>query len=257
MTEPVLDPDAARSLARTMRDLMQAAERVLTQDDDSPLLRMITEHIGREISQIPNVLARMPGWEHANLQRGVDAYLAEHSPDATWFGVGGASRAHTDLVDMLTTTQYHRAFGLGAVDYISAAIGPDRSIDAVQLGLVRTIAPDETPVVLAVRGPGEQHMEPICQLQVLSAERGTATAVRERVEQLMREHDVFRGQVLTFGFREAAQTPRKGNSQVRRCVGVRVRPGKFPGLPAGCQAVGQAGSTTIEHGSAAYAQMNG
>jgi ATP-dependent 26S proteasome regulatory subunit len=56
-------------------------------------------------------------------------------------------------------------------------------------------------VVVAVRGPVE-HMEPQCTLQVLAAERDTATAVRERIEHLMRERDVFRGQILTFGFSE-------------------------------------------------------
>jgi hypothetical protein len=208
VTHPDLDPDA-RSLARSMSDLMQTANRLLAQEGDSPLLRMVTDHIGCQINQIPNVLARIPGWEHANLQRGMDAYLAEHSPDATWFGIGGASRAHTDLVDMLTMSLQHSAFGLGAVDYSSVAASPDHSIDAVQLGLVRTVAPDGTPVVVAMRGPSE-HMEPICQLQVLAADRNTATAVRERIEQLMREHDVFRGQVLTFGFSEY-----RGNEFVR------------------------------------------
>jgi hypothetical protein len=71
----------------------------------------------------------------------------------------------------------------------------------VQFGLARTVAPDGTPAVVAMRGPAE-HMEPTCTLQVLAARRDTATAVRERIERLMREHDVYRGQILTFGFSE-------------------------------------------------------
>jgi hypothetical protein len=201
VTEPVVDGETARGLARSLRDILQAAERVLARDGDSPLLRMITEHIGCPISQIPNVTERWPAWEHANLQRGVDAYLAERSPDAAWFGIGGASRAHNDLVDMLTMANQHRSFELGAVDYTTVATGPDSTMDAVQFGLVRTTAPDGTPVVVAVRGPAE-HMEPVCTLQVLAADRDTATAVRERIERLMRANDVFRGQILTFGYSE-------------------------------------------------------
>jgi hypothetical protein len=200
VTEP-LDAETATDLARSMRDVLKAAERLVSQEGDSPLLRMITEHIGCPISQIPNVMLRWEGWEHANLQFGVDAYLTEYSPDATWFGVGGSGRAHSDLVDMLTMAHQHRTFELGAVDYTTVAIGPDRGVDAVQFGLVCTVAPDGTPVVVAIRGPVE-HMIPECTLQVLAADRDTATATRERIEKLMRERDVFRGQILTFGFSE-------------------------------------------------------
>jgi hypothetical protein len=201
VTEPVVDGETARGLARSLREILQAAERLLARDGDSPLLRMITEHIGCPVSQIPNVSERWPGWEHANLQRGVDAYLTERSPDAAWFGIGGASRAHNDLVDMLTMAAQQRSFELGAVDYTTVATGPDSTMDAVQFGLVRTTAPDGTPVVVAVRGPVE-HMEPTCTLQVLAADRDTATAVRERIGRLMRAHDVYRGQILSFGFSE-------------------------------------------------------
>jgi hypothetical protein len=200
VTEP-LDAATATELARSMRDVLKAAERLVADDGEPPLLRMITEHIGCPISQIPNVMLRWEGWEHANLQFGVDAYLAEYSPDATWFGIGGSGRAHSDLVDMLTMAHQHRTFELGAVDYTTVAVSPDRGVDAVQFGLVRTAAPDGTPVVVAIRGPVE-HMIPECTLQVLAASRKTATATRERIEKLMRERDVFRGQILTFGFSE-------------------------------------------------------
>jgi hypothetical protein len=202
VTEPEIDPDDARSLARSVRKLMEAAARMMAEDGDSRLVRLITDHVGCPISEIPNVVQRWPGWEHANLQRGVDAYLAEHSPDAVWYGVAGSSsRGHHDLVDMLNMARQHAAFDVGAVDYTSVAVGPDSGIDAVQFGLVRTVAPDGSPVVVAMRGPAE-HMEPTCTLQVLAAHRDTATAVRERIERLMRERDVYRGQILTFGFSE-------------------------------------------------------
>jgi hypothetical protein len=201
VTEPEIDQDDARSLARSVRKLMEAAARMLAEDGDSRLVRLITDHVGCPIGEIPNVVERWPGWEHANLQRGVDAYLAEHSPDAEWYGVAGSSRGHHDLVDMLNMAQLHAAFDLGAVDYTSVAIGPDSSMDAVQFGLVCTVAPDGSPVVVAMRGPAE-HMEPTCTLQVLARDRDTATAVRERIGRLMRERDVYRGQILTFGFSE-------------------------------------------------------
>lgn len=200
MTE--ITSEDARGLARSMRELFNVAARVLEQDGDRPLVRLITEHIGRPIGQIPNVVERWPSWEHANLQRGVEAYLAEHSPDAEWHGVAGSPmRGHHDLVDMLNMSGPFGALEIGAVDYTSLAVGPDASIDAVQFGFVCTTAPDGSPVVVSMRGTAE-HGEPICALQIMAADRPTATEVRERIRTLMREHDVFRGQILTFGIGE-------------------------------------------------------
>jgi hypothetical protein len=198
--EEGLDRQAARQLAVSLHAVLQSAGRVLATDRESPLQRMITDHVGVPISQLPNVMAVWPDWEHANLQRGVDAYLDQHSPQAAWFGVGGPGRSFQGLVDMLTTAD-HGAYELGAVEYTSVPVGPDRSIDAVQFGLVRTVAPAGAPVVISVRGGG-QHGEPVCSLQVLAADQASGTAVREHVERLMRDLDVFRGQVLTFGFSE-------------------------------------------------------
>ena len=133
-----------------------------------------------------------------NLQHGVDAYLAAHTPGATWFGIAG-NRHFNTVIDMLAEASANRAYQLGAVDYTTVATGPETSTEAVQLGLVCTAAPDGTPVVLAVQGAQEDRGEDRCHLQLLAADRTTAATVREEVERLMREHDAFRGKVLSFG----------------------------------------------------------
>jgi ATP-dependent 26S proteasome regulatory subunit len=72
--------------------------------------------------------------------------------------------------------------------------------EAVQLGLVRTVAPNGAPIVLAMRGgASEWHGgQQGCRLQILAAERRIATEVRDEVERLMRRHDAFRGALLQF-----------------------------------------------------------
>jgi hypothetical protein len=180
---------------------MRAAEHRLVSDGQSQLVKLITEHLGCGVNEILNVRARWGDWEHANLQLAADAYLAEYSPNAAWVGIAGLGHGLHDLIDMLAMALRQGAFEIGAVDYVTVPIGPDRSIDAVQFGLATAVAPDGSPVALAIHG-APPHMEPVCQLQVLAADRAAATATRERFEQLMHEHDVFRGKVLTFGFSE-------------------------------------------------------
>ncbi len=188
----------ARALARAVKEVFESAQHALNGAADSPLISRITDHLGCPLTEIPNVALHHPAFEHVNLQRGVDAYLAEHSPDAVWFGIAG-NRHFSTVIDMLAEAGNNRSYQLGAVDYTTVATGPDTSSEAVQLGLVCTRAPDGTPVVLAIQGAQEDRGEERCHLQLLAADRATAATVREEIDRLTRKHDVFRGQVLSFG----------------------------------------------------------
>ncbi len=181
-----------------MKEVLESAQHALNDAADSPLISRITDHLGCPLTEVPNVALHLPAFEHANLQRGVDAYLAAHSPDAAWFGIAG-NRHFSTVIDMLAEAANNRSYQLGAVDYTTVATGPAISTEAVQLGLVCTTAPDGTPVVLAVQGAQEDRGEDRCHLQLLAADRATAATVREELERLMREHDVFRNKVLSFG----------------------------------------------------------
>ncbi|MFI6097505.1 AAA family ATPase [Lentzea sp. NPDC051213] len=192
----------ARALAAALQGLLDEARTVVAAGAESTLTRMITEHIGCPMPQVPTVTARFEGWEHANVHRGIEAYLAEHSPEAQWHGIIG-NRSHMSLVDMLSAGNGSPfTYELGAVDYMTVATGPDTAIEAVQLGLVATVAPDGGPVVVAVQGPIEERGDFRCALQVLASSREAATAVREAIEDHMRAHDLFRGQVMAFGVSE-------------------------------------------------------
>ncbi|WP_283135073.1 AAA family ATPase [Rhizohabitans arisaemae] len=145
---------------------------------------------------------RFPGWEHVNLQNGVDRYIAEHSPEAEWFGVAGHGREHDDLVNILTVTaRGWERFEIGAVGLGTAAIGPDETTEVVTFGLILTRTPDGSPVLVGLRA-GSEHGSPQCQVDVLAADRSNATAVRDEIGRLMREHDVYRGQILSFSWSE-------------------------------------------------------
>src|SRR5581483_1925371 len=87
--------------------------------------------------------------------------------------------------------------GGGAASFGTAAIGPQENTEVVTLGLVTSTAPDGAPVVIGIRDES-QFGPPHCSLEILAADRETATATRDEIDRLMRLHDVFRGQVLSF-----------------------------------------------------------
>ncbi|QFZ22442.1 AAA family ATPase [Saccharothrix syringae] len=196
-----LDAIEAKALATGLRKLVEQAAGLLGDGADPPLTARVRDHLGCELADVVSVATRFEVWEHVNVQRGVDAYLAAHSPDAEWFGVTGQHRGHEDVLGMLFAARQGIPYGLGAADYATTATGPDETVDVVQLGLVPTTAPDGTPVLVAVRG-GTDFGPPMCRLEVLSARRAAAREVGAEVERLMREHDAFRRKVLSFGVSE-------------------------------------------------------
>jgi len=216
---PPPDTEDLRGLARSLRLLFEIGFKMLAEDaGPTELARRVTAHLGCELTDVVPVVQRFPKWEHVNVQRGVDAYLAAQQADAEWFGAPGAGqRPHDNMLSLISTPNFGammiagprgirfpagagggQAGGQpGAASFGTAAIGPEENTEVVTLGLVAATAPDGTPVVIGIRDES-QFGPPFCSLDVLAADRETATATRDEIERLMRVHDVFRGQVLSF-----------------------------------------------------------
>ncbi|MFI6392705.1 AAA family ATPase [Nonomuraea sp. NPDC050540] len=198
-----MDLSDATKLARALEELLRDAHHEINQSKPTPeLVARVTGHLGSPLQHIANVIATFPAWEHVNLQRGIDAYLAEHAPHAQWFGVAGQGREHEDFVNMLASAaRGYERFEPGAVDYTTAPIGPDESAEVIALGLILARSPDGEPVVIGLRGP-QQHGPPKSNVVVLATDRAIATRTREAIEGHMRAHDIYRGQILSFEWSE-------------------------------------------------------
>ncbi|MFD9958005.1 AAA family ATPase [Amycolatopsis sp. NPDC058986] len=194
--------DSAALAADLHRIIRATADSVGASGEGNELVDKVAGHLGVTLPKVTVVGQAWEAWEHANVQRGVDAYLAERGTTPDWFGIAGTHRGHEELVGMLVAAGKQGLYELGAVDFTTVAIGPDEVTEVVQLGLAATTAPGGEPVVLGVRGANLQYGQQQCRLEVLAADRAIATAVRDRIEQLMAEHDVLRGQVLAFGISE-------------------------------------------------------
>jgi DNA polymerase III delta prime subunit len=214
-----------------MRQLIELAAQTLGDEaGPSGLALRVTGHLGCQLTEVVLVSERFPSWEHVNVQRGVDAYLAAHAAGAQWFGPpGGGHRPHEDILSLLSMPAHAsmlragppgpaRAMvrrgaasgdaAVGAASYGTAAVGPEENTEVVTLGLVAAAAPAGAPVVIGIRDES-RFGPPVCTLEVLAADQEAATTTRDAIERLMRAHDVFRGQVLSF-----AQSEHHGNELV-------------------------------------------
>lgn len=190
---------AAAGLAIALRNLLEASATLIADNGPpGPVEQQLTGHLPGGLSDLAYVAENFPGWERANLQRGVDAYLAAHSPEAEWFGISSADRDYEDLASVISRPG--RPLQIAAVTHGTAATGPDEAMEIVQSGLVPSAAPDGSSVFIGVRS--SERYGPECRIEILAARRPAAVAVRGEVERLMRMHDVFRGQVLGFGMSE-------------------------------------------------------
>lgn len=167
----------------------------------SELLVRLTEHLGRDPRGMPVVTETYPEYDHANVQIAVEAYLAEPDREAQLLGIAGwgGGREHHSLSGLIEMAAQRHGFGLGAVDYVSAAVGVDAERSVVQFGLylVQDAARGERCAVL-MRGGAERFGRSGVQLEVLASDPATAQRLLSEVRALMLRHNVFRGQVVSF-----------------------------------------------------------
>lgn len=192
------DDGDLRVLSRNLVKLLEAARRVLDDDEaQSEILAHVTGHLGCALSDVVAVQERFEIWDHVNVQRGVDAYLAAHDSGA-WFGMAtGMMRPHQDLLSRLAMPVGPALGRLGNASYGTTPTGPDSDTEVVTLGLVPATAPGGAPVIIGIRAERE-FGTPHGVLEVLAADRDAASATRAEIQKLAGEHNVFRGQVLSF-----------------------------------------------------------
>jgi hypothetical protein len=188
-----------RDLARALAGLLEVARRTLGDEEvPSELVGSVTGHLGCGLSEVVAVHERFPIWDHVNVQRGVDAYLARHGSASTWFGMTtGMMHPHQDLLSRLAMPAPGPMGKAGSASYGTAATGPDTDTEVVTLGLIATTAPGGAPVVIGMRAERE-FGPPYGDLEILAAGREAASATRTEIARLSAEHNVFRGQVLSF-----------------------------------------------------------
>jgi hypothetical protein len=216
-----------RDLARSLLGLLEVARQTLSEETPSELVARVTGHLGCELPDVVAVHERFPIWDHVNVHRGVDAYLARQGSAGTWFGMAtGMMRPHQDLLSRLAMPGPAAVGKAGSASYSTAATGPDIDTEVVALGLIATTAPGGAPVVIGIRAERE-FGPPYGEVEVLAADRAAASAARAEISRLSAEHNVFRGQVLSF-----AQSEHHGNELVSFLPRIPLAAGDVV-LPAG------------------------
>ncbi|HEY3951960.1 MAG TPA: ATP-binding protein [Streptosporangiaceae bacterium] len=189
--------DAARLARRLLRRAVRAART-----QDAPVQELLRAHLGPESAGIPVVGGAWRGYDHVNLQAGLDAWLAGPGRVHELAGLTGFRHEDFGLADLLQPGRDGQGPGVGSVAMVARPAGPGgRTRLCVQRGLY-LVEEAGTRAALLLRGPGEQDPDDDTRLEAACADPAAAERIIAGVRRLAIERNVFRGQVLTFGLHQ-------------------------------------------------------
>jgi hypothetical protein len=88
--------DVVRLARRLLRRVVQAARA-----EDEPVQRLLSEHLGPDAAGLGVVSGTWQGYDHVNLQIGLDAWLAGAGRKHTLVGLTGFRNSDLGLADLM------------------------------------------------------------------------------------------------------------------------------------------------------------
>ena len=142
--------DIARMARRLMRLAVSAARA-----DDAPLQRVLREHLGPDAPALPVVSGSWRGYDHVNLQAGLDAWLGGPIREHELIGLTGLRNTGVGLADLLQPGADAAGVGVGSVAMAARPAGPAGLTRAcVKCGLYLVNDGGERMAVLLHGAPG-------------------------------------------------------------------------------------------------------
>jgi cell division protease FtsH len=194
-----MDDGDLHAFVEQFRRLTELAHERLPPPEQRPneLVRRLTAHLGRPARELPVITEDHPSYDLANVQVAVDAWRAAHG-DGVLHGISGHGREHHSFTELITG---FGQFNLGAVDYTSVPVGVDAERTCVRFGLYLLEAgpaPGAAPLAVLLRGADPRRGENGVRLEVLCRRAEAGRVFLAEIRTLMRTHNVFRRQVLSF-----------------------------------------------------------
>ena len=165
-------------------------------EDSSSLLTVITEHLGAMPTSLPMVVERWAPHEHAEVQLGLEAWLAQNELPVEVVGTSHPARRHQTFGELLNFARHDPGFVPGTPDLVNVPISPDATHPCVTFGIY--LVGGEAPFAAMLRGPDPQSGHDMVQLEVICADAARATDFLAELRTLAVELSPIRGQIVTL-----------------------------------------------------------
>ena len=190
----------AQELARAIVELLQWAHEHASDDQSDALGKRLAEHLGGAIRGLPVISRALEGYQRANFQVAIDAYLAHGDRDAELIGLPmmrGYRVGLAELVDDRTRGPWQSIGGdAGPIEYEPVDVG-ERRILCVAAGLWLITDGNRGMLLLLRRedhGPGHAELG----IEVMAGDRADAERLLGELDRLMTELNVYRGRILAL-----------------------------------------------------------
>ncbi len=189
--------DAVRLVRRASRGLVGVARADLV----VTLPGLLRGHLGPDAAGLPVVEDSWPSYEHVNVQTALDVWLAAPGVEHDLVGVIGFQHRQFGLAELLAADGGQDPYGPrpGNVARVNVATGPDGRVLACVQCAVYLVTDGPHRVALLVREADPSSGQLLVTVQVVSSDPDHAGTVTKRLRELAVTHNVFRGQVLSFG----------------------------------------------------------
>lgn len=169
---------------------------------DRPTFRSIlTEHLGGPVHELPVIVEQWPPYEHVNVQGALDVVIGEYADHARTVGVAGRHHGPLGIADLLGDDPLYAMHGPrpGNVTTIGLPSGPGGATrECLRVALV-LLERDPDRVAVLFRGPDPESGLSQLTLEIIANRPGLAEELGHRLRELALEHNVYRGQVVSFG----------------------------------------------------------
>ena len=174
-----------------MRAMSLLAERA-----ESEVSVRLREHLGADPKALPTTSAEFPLTEQANFQLAIDAVLGQ--AEILGFTSRPAGFGSIGLAEVLAGAAMTGPMSFGPVEYIDVEIGDGRIVECVAGGVFLTEF-EGAPVALVISRGGDHPMAPSAlKVEGVSPTRGAVSGLLRELRRAMREHNVFRGRIISL-----------------------------------------------------------
>jgi hypothetical protein len=199
-------------LARLARRGVRAFVTVARAEERTTLTSLLAEHLGAS-GELEVVGEKWAPYEHVNVQAGLDAWLAAAGRSAQLVGIVGFQHEQFGLAELLTGDgDARQPFGPrpGNAATVNLAAGPDGEVrSCVRCGLYLITDGDGdghgdgggggVRTALLLRGADPEYGHDVVTVEIASTDSDAAHRAASEIRAAAVEHNVFRGQVLSFG----------------------------------------------------------
>jgi hypothetical protein len=193
----VTNDDEIRATVRTWRGVLDRFLGELGPNERTPtLLTVIAEHLGAVPTSLPLVVERWAPHENAEVQLGLEAWLAQHDLPFEVIGTSHPARRHQTFGELLNFARHDPGFVPGTADLVNVPVSPDATHPCVTFGIY--LVGGEAPFAAMLRGPDPHSGHDMVQLEVISADAARATDFLAELRTLAVALSPIRGQIVTL-----------------------------------------------------------